>query len=131
MYCSWYTHTLAMLGKRDRFTEKEVIREFSERIKNKISFDSDLDRKLDGGESESPIFATRVCTERYTIYWELDKNKSAAYVLAFLPTGSSYFKSVKILSDFIDAFKEFYSNRRAIEDTQLKNQNDQSLFYQF
>lgn len=125
MLCSWNMGALKMLGKRDRFTWEMVINESSEIMRDKILCDIDLDRKLEGGEGERPIFATRVCNKRYTLYWEFNKNKLAACVLAFIPAGGeSYFKSANILEDFINFFKQTNSFSMACNEVVKKNKGE-------
>ncbi len=130
MQCAWNMEALKMLGKRDRFTWEMVIKESSEIMRNKISCNIDLDRKLEGGESEMPIFATRICEKRYTIYWEFDKNKSDALVLAFIPYGEeSYFRSVGLLEDFINFFKQTNSFSSAYNEVAKKNNTESIVKY--
>lgn len=130
MDCSWHDEALKMLSKRDRYTEIVVRKEFFERIKNKISYDSDLDRRLESGEGGRLIFATRVCDNRYTLYWEFDKNKSVAYVLAFFPNGgASYFRSVSILEDFINFFKQTSSFSKTCNEVVKKNNAESIVKY--
>ena len=119
MDCSWHTEALKMIGKRDRFTRQMVLEEFSGRMRNRISYDFDLDRKLDG-DSERPIFATRVCGKRYILYWELDKNKPRAYVLAFVPITFLYLTSVRFLEDFIKFFEQTHSFSKSCQEVSNK-----------
>ncbi len=124
MDCSWYTGSLKMIGKCDRFHRQMVLEEFSERMRKRVSYDFDLDRKLDDGDGERPIFATRVCGGRYVLYWELDKNKSTAYVLAFTKMNFTYFKSVRFLEDFIKFFEQTHSFSRACSKVADKNRGE-------
>ncbi len=77
---SWRTKALEMLGKRDRFEQKSMINEFSEKMKKEGNSPDNTQRIHVDGEED--FFITELIERNgFYICWEFDEQKNLADVL--------------------------------------------------
>lgn len=78
---AWLPAARKLIGLRDRFTQDEIIKDFTARLEDFTAHPAENAIELEDG-----VYATPVAENRYTVVWDFDPQENVAHIRAILAT---------------------------------------------